>query len=224
MESFHSSHAVPDPVPHSNIPDPPPEGHPHKGQRKSIPDTGWRGHPSIPSQNGGNSEKDFTQKPPYEWTSEGGKFQPKYTSECWCGNVSFEYHGDPIDAKYCHCCQCQHLHGAPFQWAVIFPKTSVRMVRNVDNSLHFFSAETRTSEHYVPCKVSCDVCRSPLFDEGRKTVLAFPSSFRFPDHMVPLDFQPIAHIFYSQRVMDIPDGVPKWGMHTSCPTCSCSCT
>lgn len=80
-------------------------------------------------------------------------------------------------------------------------------------------------------KVSCDKCRSPLFDEGRSTVLAYPSAFKFKDHKVPLDFQPTAHIFYSQRyaiqnfqispvtdivvtsVMDVPDGVPKWSGH-----------
>jgi hypothetical protein len=56
--------------------------------------------------------------------------------------VAFEIHGDPLDAKHCHCRQCQRLHGAPFQWAVIFPKTSVRIVKNENNALHFFSTET----------------------------------------------------------------------------------
>lgn len=138
--------------------------------------------------------------------------------ECWCGNLSFEFHGDPVDAKHCHCRQCQHLHGAPFQWAVIFPKvryfsiqlnslrafidvlkTSVRMIKNISDSLHFFSTETGAGDHYVPCKVSCNKCRSPIFDEGRRTVLAYPGSFKFKDHKVPIDFQPTAHIFYSQR-------------------------
>ena len=87
------------------------------------------------------------------------------------------------------------------------------MVKNVDNSLHFFSTQRRTGTHDVPCKVSCDQCRSSLFDEGRNTVLAYPSSFKFQDGKVPLDFQPTAHIFYSQRVMEVPDGVPKWSGH-----------
>lgn len=92
-------------------------------------------------------------------------------------------------------------------------QTSVRLRRNKDDSLHFFSTEAIAGEHNVPCKVSCNVCRSPLLDEGRNTVLAYPSSFNFPDHKVPLDFQPTAHIFYSQRVMEVPDGVPKWSGH-----------
>ena len=96
-------------------------------------------------------------------------------------------------------------------------QTSVRLIKNVDDSLHFFSTEQKRGVHYVPCKVrmshlslhpsliywrwqvSCDQCRSPLFDEGRNTVLAYPSSFKFKDCKVPKDFQPTAHIFYSQR-------------------------
>lgn len=123
---------------HSSIPHPPPEDHHSKPSMKPIPETGWTG--PIPSQEGGDREEDFLNKPPYNWKSEGDKFVPKYVrsalfttkisnlvnaynySECWCGNLSFEFHGDPVDAKHCHCRQCQHLHGAPFQWAVIFPK------------------------------------------------------------------------------------------------------
>ncbi len=123
---------------HSDVLHPPPEDDPTRKPQKSFPDTGWRG--PIPSQKGGSYEEGFMHKPPYEWKSDGDLFKPKYhsyvdhpsrssilrlthtRSECWCGNVAFEFHGDPVDAKHCHCKQCQHLHGAPFQWAVIFPK------------------------------------------------------------------------------------------------------
>ncbi|KAA1467314.1 hypothetical protein DENSPDRAFT_235739 [Dentipellis sp. KUC8613] len=182
-------------------------GHTFSDKPKPIPDTGWRGQPPVPSSAGGESEPDYMHKPPYYWTSEGDLFQPQYKSRCWCGNVEFEVHGDPLDAKYCHCTQCQSLHGAPFQWAVIFPKTSVRLVNNIDESLHFFSTETGTSAHHVPCKISCNTCRAPLFDEGRNTVLAYPSSFHFPPRQpVPHNFQPSCHIFYSARIMDVVDG------------------
>jgi len=179
--------------------------------KKPIPDTGWKG--PVPSANGGEDEEDYMNKPPYHWESD--KFVAKYTSECLCKNVAFEVHGDPVDAKHCHCKSCQKMHGAPFQWAVIFPKTSVRLTRNKNDSLHFYSTSVHTSEskHHVPCKVSCNICRSPLFDEGRNTVLAYPSSFYFRDGKVPMDFQPTAHIFYSERVMEVPDGIPKWEGH-----------
>jgi hypothetical protein len=52
---------------------PKPQDAPSEG-RKPIPNTGWKGE--VPSHKGGDYEKDFLNKPPYQWTSD--KFQPKY--------------------------------------------------------------------------------------------------------------------------------------------------
>ncbi|KAG2133630.1 uncharacterized protein EDB93DRAFT_1242781 [Suillus bovinus] len=173
--------------PHSCFHRPSPEGHVQRADRspgKSIPDTGWRGSPPIPSSDGGDSEKDWISKPPYNWSparsAEGEElFKTKYES------------------------QCQQLHGAPFQWAVIFPKTSVRILENNSYTLHCFST-TKGASHHVPCKVSCEICRAPLFDEGKHTVLAYT---------IPFDFQPSCHIFYDQHIMEVCDGIPKWRGH-----------
>ncbi|KAJ8589740.1 hypothetical protein M405DRAFT_738089 [Rhizopogon salebrosus TDB-379] len=200
----------------SSIHHPPPSDHTqqdHSSDKKPIPDTGWRGSPPIPSSHGGDTEEDWMSKPPYSWTPVHGPdgnelFKTKYESSCWCGAVRFAFAGDPFDAKHCHCSQCQRLHGAPFQWAVIFPKTSVRLLQNNNNSLHCFSTTTRNATHHVPCKVSCDVCRAPLFDEGKRTVLTYPSGFKFPPvRALPLEFQPSCHIFYGQRIMEVCDGM-----------------
>ncbi|CDU25619.1 uncharacterized protein SPSC_05790 [Sporisorium scitamineum] len=176
---------------------------------KEAPNTGWKG--PIPAQNGGRQEGYIT-KPPYSWQSD--EFQVKYRAKCWCGKLEFEYHGDPIDAKHCHCTQCQRLHGAPFQWAALFHKTSVRLAQHCDPlNLDFFSTQEGHSEHSVPCKISCRNCRSPMADEGRNMVMAYPSSFVFKDNHVPAVFAPTAHIFYGERVMDLDDDIPKWAGH-----------
>ena len=39
--------------------------------------------------------------------------------------------------------------------------------------------------------------------------MTFPSAFDFPAG-VPESFKPQHHIFYGNRVVDMPDGVPKW--------------
>ncbi len=64
----------------SAIPHPLPEDHHARPQFKPIPDTGWKGQPSVPSQSGGSDEVDFLNKPPYFWKSEGDKFQAKYVT------------------------------------------------------------------------------------------------------------------------------------------------
>ena len=47
-------------------------------------------------------------------------------------------------------------------------------------------------------------------DEGRNMILLFPSLVHLKSEKDRLNFRPRLHMFYGQRVMDIPDGLPKW--------------
>lgn len=47
-------------------------------------------------------------------------------------------------------------------------------------------------------------------DEGRNMVLLFPSLIHFKSDEDKTKFKPRLHMFYGQRVIDIPDGLPKW--------------
>jgi hypothetical protein len=148
--------------------------------------------------------------PPY---ANDASFSAKYRAHCFCGVVVFEVRADPVDSKICHCVQCQSLHGAPFQWAVIFHKSDVRFVRGVEE-LHFYHAESGTHGRRLPCKLSCERCRSPIADEGRRMFMAFGPlfDFGFPPR-VPAAFEPTCHIFYGARVIDIDDSRPKFLGH-----------
>ena len=49
--------------------------------------------------------------------------------------------------------------------------------------------------------------------------LAFPVLFDFnTPSLVPEAFKPTCHIFYSMRVMEIVDGLPKWSGHKDTST------
>ena len=143
----------------------------------------------------------------------GEPFAARHRAHCFCGAVAFEVRADPVDAKICHCPQCQALHGAPFQWAVIFHKSDVRFTRGVDR-LYFFNGELGRAERLLPCKISCAICRSPIADEGRRMFLAFGPLFDFGlPRRVPAAFRPSCHIFYGARVIDVDDGRPKYLGH-----------
>ncbi len=135
------------------------------------------------------------------------------TARCFCGAVAYQVHGLPVGSKLCHCRQCRSLHGAPFQWAVIFHKHDVRFVRGED-ALDFYHAHSGRQARILPCKLTCRHCHAPLADEGRRMFLAFGPAFDFgepPD--VPATFAPRCHIFYGARVMDIHDDLPKYLGH-----------
>ena len=137
----------------------------------------------------------------------------KYRASCHCGAVQYVVYADPVDAKLCHCRNCQQLHGAPMQWAAIFHKADVRFIAG-EEDLRFYNAVARRHERILPCKVSCRRCDTLIADEGRRMWLMFPTLFDFgvPPH-VPAAFRPSCHIFYGARVMDVEDGLPKWAGH-----------
>lgn len=129
--------------------------------------------------------------------------------------AAFVFDCDPKQVKYCHCEDCQRLHGespphlhpfasylpqqsrselipgAPFQMAAIFDKPSVRL----DSSpewLGFLSAHGEVhplsdTPTPLPRKTSCRACGSPLFDEGRNMCIAFPPTFEFARSLKELE-------------------------------------
>jgi len=144
-------------------------------------------------------------------------FVARYSARCHCGAVCYEVQAEPLDAKICHCRDCQVLHGAPMQWAAIFAKSDVRFVRGVEH-LRFYHSQQRRylapEVRSLPCKVSCRECGTPIADEGRRMWLAFPTLFEFTSvRDMPTVFLPNCHIFYGQRVRDVEDGLPKWAGH-----------
>ncbi|KAF2841262.1 hypothetical protein M501DRAFT_929855 [Patellaria atrata CBS 101060] len=136
-------------------------------------------------------------------------FKALYEASCHCGKVKYQLsRQEPLDSKLCHCTTCQTQHAAPFQWAAIFHKEDINFT-NGHHNLEWYDPTSKSVEHKLPCKVRCAYCHSPIMDEGRNMILLFPSLIKL-DAKGKHFFKPRHHMFYGQRVMDIPDGLPKW--------------
>ncbi|OTB00201.1 hypothetical protein M426DRAFT_66271 [Hypoxylon sp. CI-4A] len=163
------------------------------------------------------SIEDWKAKPPYQTAPRGSEhlFDKRWTAHCHCGRVRYWLSREkPLATKFCHCVDCQALHGAPFQWAAIFEKSDLHF-ENGAEGLAFYHSPDKTTVRKLPCKVSCAFCHSPIMDEGRNMVLMFPGIIKFSDaehkkFAGEADELPRCHIFYSQRVVDLHDGKPKW--------------
>ncbi|KAF8196022.1 Mss4-like protein [Pholiota molesta] len=164
-----------------------------------------------------NDERERVQQngmvhPPYS-LNQPKPFKARHQGSCFCSKVQFEISRErPLDAKFCHCRTCQTLHGAPFQWAAIIEKTDLYFTKGKDQ-LVFWNAEEQSQEYVLPCKVSCINCRTPIMDEGRKMLMVFPTLLHFESHEDQRKFYPSCHIFYSQRAVDVNDGLPKFEKH-----------
>jgi len=162
-----------------------------------------------------NQNQTWQTEPPYAIADGTREDYAALRGQCHCKQVEWGFRTrKPLDAKYCHCTNCQKLHGAPFQWAAIFHKNDV-LFYNGTRHLSFYNSENNTREHDLPCKVSCTLCGAPIMDEGRNMCLVFPTliSEVKTDREAFNDFQPSCHIFYGSRVVDVNDGRPKWSGH-----------
>lgn len=119
-------------------------------------------------------DEEWKHRPPYNIQSPQALGPVKWKGSCRCGKVSYVLNRDqPLDAKFCHCRGCQVMHGAPFQWAVIFHKRDISFTHG-SCGLSFYSASHKSQDYSTPTKVSCSFCRTPIMDEGRNVCLLFP--------------------------------------------------
>ncbi|KAJ5466600.1 hypothetical protein N7539_009556 [Penicillium diatomitis] len=160
-------------------------------------------------------EESWKHRAPYRSLSDE-EFGPiKWRGKCKCGNITFSIRREkPVNAKYCHCRGCQVMHGAPFQWAAIFHKEDVNFSRGCSD-LAFYSSSGNTQQYQMPTKVSCSFCHTLIMDEGRNMCLLFPQLIELEGSSDEQReqrniFKPTCHIFYEQRMIDIPDGIDKW--------------
>ena len=116
--------------------------------------------------------------------------------------------------------QCANIRAtaSPFQWAAIFHKEDINFT-NGHHNLEWYDPSSKSTEHSLPCKVRCNYCHSPIMDEGRNMILLFPSLIKLGDEGKK-NFKPTCHMFYGQRVVDIPDGTPKVCFPSSSPRLS----
>ncbi|KFA69514.1 hypothetical protein S40285_05678 [Stachybotrys chlorohalonatus IBT 40285] len=156
-------------------------------------------------------DKTWTTRAPYLPPTEYDSFDMKLTASCHCGRVTYHLNTDePLDSKFCHCRGCQVIHGAPFQHAAIFQKNSVAFTASSISNLSFYSSSTNENTYALPTKLRCTHCGTLILDEGRNMILLFPTLIKFGSIEARKKFDVKQHLFYGQRVVDIPDGKPKW--------------
>jgi hypothetical protein len=77
----------------------------------------------------------------------------------------------------------------------------------------WFTAESIVFALWVEVGRWYDYCwGTQLIVEGKNMFIAFPPTFAFPSGL-PKTFLPTHHIFYSQRLFDMKDGLPKYARH-----------
>ncbi|KAK9900043.1 hypothetical protein P389DRAFT_165174 [Cystobasidium minutum MCA 4210] len=132
---------------------------------------------------------------------------------CYCGQTTYTVQ-DPQDnlkvSAFCHCSRCQRLNGAPCIWTTHWKAEGV-----------IWHAETQRYEvvEGVKYRLRCKNCGVPLgtWNERKKQWSLWPVHFRLrgdKSNRLRVEdvewLKPTAHIFYSTRIVEIADTLPKY--------------
>ena len=121
---------------------------------------------------------------------------------CLCGEIQFRIRNPYPQLAHCHCEDCRKFHGAAFS---TFAEVSGENLEMIDPSNHLktFTADNGSRRSF------CGNCGSSLLFQGREQVPNIEIAIATLDSTC--NFEPDAHIFYSQKVswFEPGDELPK---------------
>jgi hypothetical protein len=121
-----------------------------------------------------------------------------HSGSCFCGAVKIEVSGEPAAMGYCHCADCRHWSAGPVNAFTLWPPGQVKVVAGADQIATYHKTDR---SHRKWCKS----CGGHIMTDHPAMGLVDVYAALLPD----LQFKPALHVFYSEKVLPIKDGLPK---------------
>lgn len=123
----------------------------------------------------------------------------QWTGRCFCGAVKVAISGPPRAQGYCHCTDCRAWSAGPVNAFALWSPEAVRVTAGEDRLQSF--AKTANSH-----RAFCADCGGHVLTRhpGMDLVDVYPAVLARFDHA------PTLHVFYGERMMAVPDGLPKF--------------
>jgi len=122
-----------------------------------------------------------------------------YRGACFCGAVELTVTGEPAGMAYCHCRSCRSWSAGPVNAATLWPPANVKITRGAENVATF----NRTDMSH---RKWCKLCGGHLMTDHPPLGLVDVYAATIPE----LPFRPGLHVNYSETVLPIKDGLPKF--------------
>ncbi len=122
----------------------------------------------------------------------------KHDGTCYCGALKVSLSEQPLAAGFCHCFSCRKWHSAPINAWAIWPTQKVAINGDV------ISADVDAGSQRLSCAKS-----GGAIGNGKPTLdmtVIYAMSLIESDFI----FEPTMHIWYSERVINVNDGLPKF--------------
>jgi hypothetical protein len=122
-----------------------------------------------------------------------------HVGECFCGTVRVEVSGDPEGMGYCHCRSCRSWSGGPVNAFTLWKPETVRVTAGADQVGMFQKTPVSQRQYCKKCGGHLMTTHPPL---GLVDVFAAT--------LPTLKFAPGVHVNYSETVLPMRDGLPKF--------------
>jgi hypothetical protein len=116
--------------------------------------------------------------------------------KCRCGAVELEISAEPIVQFYCHCDDCQAVHGGAYAPESVYPADAVKVVRG----------DPTTWKLKRNPRFTCPECGTRLFIDVVGRDLRGVNGYLLP----PGEFQPAFHVQCQFAVRPIVDDLPHY--------------
>lgn len=124
-----------------------------------------------------------------------------YKGQCFCAAVQIEVSGTPDSMTYCHCESCRSWSGSPVHCSTLWKADSVKVVSGAEHILSF----QKTPES-ISHRQSCAKCGGHLLIDHPAFEMVDVLAATIPT----LNFVPTLHVNYSETVLPLNDGLPKF--------------
>ncbi|NHX28306.1 GFA family protein, partial [Escherichia coli] len=106
---------------------------------------------------------------------------------------------DPAGMGYCHCESCRSWSASPVNGFTLWDPASLEIVEGAEHVGEYHKTENSNRKF-------CTRCGGHLMTDHPGMGLVDIFSAKLPD----LDFKPGLHVHYGEKVLSIPDGLPKF--------------
>ena len=116
--------------------------------------------------------------------------------ECRCGAVQLQLTGEPLEHFYCHCDDCQAMHGGAYVPEALYRADAVQVTRGAPASWTWKKNP----------RFACATCGTRLFIDVLAFGLRGVNGYLLP----PGAFEPTFHMHCRFAVRPVSDGLPHF--------------
>ncbi len=123
----------------------------------------------------------------------------KHSGACFCGAIQFEVSGEPNVMGYCHCTDCASWAGAPINAFSLWAPENFQITAGSEQ-LGSYAKTPGSHRKY------CTVCGGHIYSDHPEMGLVDV----FLNNVPGKKHEGTLHVFYGEKTMSVPDGLPKY--------------